>query len=298
MNHAISSFLSGCAAANLLFAAKQVDEYVERDIPNSSFFALINGVWTKYQTNVGWPAIAMAVARPPGQPGFVVAASPYGDFWEMQPATLKQTIGRVSSDPIQLRSLSRIDHAIYACGMGRSILRRNALASWVSIGPPPPPADDDSVIGFEDLAGYSSTEMYAVGWRGEMWLFEKSKWRRLDSPVSANLNAASCAEDGSVYVVGDDGVMLRGRADTWDQVDTGVKLNLMDVAFHDGNVYVVTDFQILKLKDDTLVADEDFVDPHDRPATCLHLFKAEDALISMGPKDLFRRHGGLWQRLV
>jgi len=40
-------------------------------------------------------------------------------------------------------------------------------------------------------------------------------------------------------------------------------------------------------------ADED-----DVPATCLHLLTAEDGLVSMGTKDLFRLHGGTWERLV
>lgn len=298
MNHAISSFLSGCGAAKLLFAAKQVDDLVERGNPNSSFFALINGAWTKYPTNVGWPAITMAVARQPGQPGVVVAVSPYGDFWEVQPATLAETTGQISQEPLQARSLSSIDNVIYLCGMGRAVLRRNGSGAWLAMGPPAPPIDDDTVIGFEDIAGYSSREMYAVGWQGEIWVREDEKWRRLDSPVSANLNAVCCAEDARVYVVGDGGAMLRGRDDAWSVIDTGLHMNLMDVAFHEGKVYVVTDYQILKLADDTLVADDDFADPGDRPATCLLLFKVEDSLFSMGPKDLFRHQGGAWQRLV
>jgi hypothetical protein len=42
--------------------------------------------------------------------------------------------------------------------------------------------------------------MYAVGWGGEIWWRDHGTWRRIDSPVSVNLNALCCAEDGHVPV--------------------------------------------------------------------------------------------------
>jgi hypothetical protein len=304
MDHSVSSFLSGHAIsmgsppAALLFAAKQIDQFAEEDVANSSFFLLDNGQWGKYVTNVAWPAIALAAARPSGQPGIAVAVSPYGDYWEVQPAGPTESVGKIGPDPVQLRALATIDNVVYACGMGRVVLKRDGVGQWRSVGPPAPPADDDSVIGFERLDGFSSRELYAVGWQGEIWSFNKTRWRRIDSPVSTKLNAVCCGEDKHVYAVGDNGVMLRGRNDVWTILNTGRDENLMDVKVHDGTVYVVTDFRILKLAGMALVDDAAFADAKDRPETCLYLLLTQGALFSMGPKDLFRLDAGLWQRLV
>jgi hypothetical protein len=304
MDHSVSSFLSGHAismgspAAPLLFAAKQIDEFAEDDVANSSFFLFRNAEWTKYVTNVPWPAIALTAARPSGQPGIVAAVSPYGDYWEVIPASLTESVGKISADPLQLRALATIDDVVYACGMGRAVLKREGVGQWSSVGPPAPPAEDDSVIGFERLDGFSGRELYAVGWQGEIWTFKKTRWRRIDSPVSTKLNAVCCGEDEQVYAVGDNGVMLRGRNDVWTIVETGRDENLMDVKVHAGTVYVVTDFRILKLAGSALVNDTAFANPKDLPATCLYLLRTAHDLYSMGPKDLFRLEGGRWMRLV
>jgi hypothetical protein len=182
--------------------------------------------------------------------------------------------------------------------MGRSVLRRKNAGIWNEIGPGTSQDDDGLVVGFEDIAGFSRDEIYAVGWRGEIWQLKKRAWRRLDSPVSANLNAVCCAVDGRVYIAGDDGTMLRGRDDLWEVLETGRTDNLMDVASQDGTIYVSTDFEILKLDNESLVAEDAFADAADLPGTCLHLLPGEGVLISMGPKDLFRLYGGVWERLV
>lgn len=299
MDHTGATFLCGCAPfTHFIFFAQEIDDLMEQGTPNSSFFVMDDDSWEQYDTSVGWPAISMATVKPIGGKRTVVAISPQGDFWEVETSISKERTGSIKKPPGHLRSLAVVDQVFYACGMGRTVLMRNTAGNWTSIGPPTTPDVGDSVVGFEDLAGYSSKEIYAVGWQGEIWIFEKSRWRQLDSPVSANFNAVCCAEDGNVYIVGDNGSMLRGRGDSWSVLDTGIGLNLMDVAFHEGDVYVVTDFHILKLEGDTLVQDDQFADPGDRPATCLYLMKAEDGLVSMGPKDLFRRQAGSWERLV
>jgi hypothetical protein len=72
----------------------------------------------------------------------------------------------------------------------------------------------------------------------------------------------------------------------------------MDVAYFAGRVYVATDFEILRLDEDTLIAEDAFGDSDDLPETCLHLLPAADGLMSMGTRDLFRLHDGVWERLV
>jgi hypothetical protein len=298
MNHSESTFLSGCAvAADTAYFAKEVDEYVANDQENSDFLALFDDDWFTYDFSAAWSAISMATIKPGGRDRVVVAVSPRGAFWEVRPGSGRETNGEIDAYEFPLRGLAAIAEVIYACGMGRTVLRRRGPGNWEEIGPGTSDADGDEVVGFEAVAGFSADEIYAVGWRGEIWL-RTNRWRRLDSPVSANLNAVCCAPDGKVYVAGDDGTLLRGRNDVWEAIDIQASFNFMDVASYDNMIYVVTDFQILKLIGDVLIPEDGFADPDDRPATCLHLLPGTDALFSMGTKDLFRRNGGLWERLV
>jgi hypothetical protein len=301
MNHEVSTFLSGCAPfMGYIFFSKELDELATAGQPNSSFFNFdeedVEAQFRQFNGGVGWPAISMATIKPRDQERLLVAVGPNGDYWELEPGTLNKTVDRITDFCGNLRALSVVNDVIYACGMGRVVLQRQGPGEWASIGPDALEGDPD-IVGFEDIGGYSADEMYAVGWGGEIWWRDHGKWRRIDSPKSVNLRALYCAEDEYVYVVGRDGTMLRGRRDMWSVIDTGRTENLVDVAFYEGTVYVTTDFRILKLTDRGLVNDSDFASA-DRPRTCLYLLRAPDGLVSLGTKDLFRRNGGPWSRLV
>lgn len=302
MKHETSTFLCGCAPFyDFLFFAKELDELAEKGTPNSSFFCFdeteSTDKYCKYNESVGWPAIAIETIKPEDGIREVVAIGPNGDYWELEPLSTDENVGKIPDFQGNLRTLSVIGDCIFACGMGRVVLERKNKGQWISIGPSPSPTDAD-IVGFEDIGGFSKTEIYAAGWGGEVWWLDDGTWRKIDSPVSANLNALCCAEDGFVYIVGDNGTMLRGRRDIWDVIDTDRMENLMDVAFYNGNAYVTTDFRILKLENDKLVNDTSFANSNDIPSTCLHLLPASDGLISLGTKDVFRLHTDQWERLV
>ncbi|SFO11559.1 hypothetical protein [Nitrosospira briensis] len=302
MKHETSTFLSGCAPFyDFFFFAKELDELTEKGTPNSSFFCFdeedTDAQFRKYDESVNWPAIAMAAVKPEGSSGSIVAIGPNGDYWEVEPSSAQESVGKIAHFHGNLRALSVIEETIFASGMDRAVLEREEKGKWRSIGPSPT-KDDADIIGFEDMDGYSKAEMYAVGWGGEIWWFDHGTWRQVDSPTSANLTALCCAADGLVYIVGDNGTMLRGRRDTWSVIDTDRMENLMDVAFFNGTIYVTTDFRVLKLADEKLVNDTDFADSNDLPATCLHLLTVANGLISLGTKDVFRRNQEPWKRLV
>lgn len=301
MEHEGSTFLSGCSSrAGFFYFAKEADELVEEGEPNSTFFRFRDGdaaaPFRKFDQSVGWPAISMAYAKLEPSP-VIVAISPYGDYWELESVTPDERVGKIAKFTGNLRRLAVVDRKFYACGMDRVALRRTGAGRWTSFGPGPL-SGDPKVVGFEDIAGYSATELYAVGWGGEIWWFDGKKWRRADSPTSAILSSMTCAPDGSVYVVGHDGVMLKGRRDQWELVETGRTDNLKDVADLDGQIYVCTDFALFKLQKPGLVEETDFAQVEDRPATCLHLLESTGELLSLGTKDVFVKRDAAWSRLV
>lgn len=298
MNHRGSIFHSGCAiAADLLYFAKEVEAVARRSGANSSFLRMDGDEWIIYDEAAAWPAIAMATIKPAGGVRTVVAVGPEGQYWELAPLSMKQSIGRIAGAQPSIRGVRAIGDSLYIVGMGRLVMERVDVGQWRDMGPQGDRVKGQ-VVGFEDIGGFSTEEVYAVGWQGEIWWRDKLKWRQVDSPVSANLNSIACGAEGLVYIVGDDGVMLEGRHENWKVIDTGKSENLLDVAVYKQQVFVVTDFSIFCLSPGgQLVADDNFVED-DRPSTCLHLIESPDAVFSMGPSDLFRLTDGPWERLV
>jgi hypothetical protein len=301
MKHELSTFLSGCAVScEFFYFAKELDEVAQAGSPNSTFYrykdADTQSALRRFDATVSWPAIAMATSKPADSIRVVIAIGPNADYWELEPLSTQERVGQIADFKGNLRNLAVIADAIYSCGMGRAVLLRKAPGQWQSIGPKAMKGDP-AVIGFEDIGGYDENEMYAAGWGGEIWWRDEGKWRRIDSPTSVNLRALCCTDDG-VYIVGQNGTLLRGRHEAWDVLASGRKENLMDVAAYDGQIYVCTDFRILKLKGEKLVNDTSFAQKTDLPATCLYLLQAADGLISLGQKDVFRRKDGPWERII
>lgn len=295
MDHSLSTFLSGCARYHdFIFFAKSLDELDELGETNSTFLMIDGATTGRFGAPTGWIALSMAVIKENDRL-VVCAIGPNGELWEGFPADGSSATGNIGIGEHSWRSLAVVEGAVYACGMDRMVAIRTGRPKWRDISAPPA-EDDRLIIGFERIDGFTSNDLYAVGWQGEIWQRKGNRWRQIDSPVNANLTALCCAEDGLVYAVGQNGVMLKGCDDRWTEIDTGLSDNLQDVRDYDGKVYVVTDFDILELADDRLLPVT--LPDGEEPGTCLHLLKAADGLVSLGLKDVLKLHAGQWQRVV
>lgn len=253
--------------------------------------------WYSYQTTPDWSVIAMTAAKYQSDTGWVVlAVSASGRVWELRPNDKSEAVLRLEARHT-LTNLATVDGVIYACGMGRVMMRREVSGYWSDISAPQPSLDE-GVIGFTAAAGLHENLLYAVGWRGEIWTRTIKGWEREDTPSNANLNSLAIDADGTVYVVGDKGVMLKGRHGYWESIETNINSNLMDVCIHDGRVYVCTDFEIFHLSESGL--EPEFNDDEgDGPDTCLKLASAgAGGLYSVGPYDVFRLLDGAWSRVA
>jgi len=293
-------FLSGCVTADkprTLFCAVELIASADAGQPNTTFGVHHEERWYTYQTRTEWSALAMAAVKYPNDPRWLVLGlAPSGAVWELYPKGPAESLARVSAD-VGFTNLAAIGDAAYACGMGRLCFRREASGQWINLSAPWPHIDE-GVIGFTAMAGASSELFYAVGWGGEIWARIGSVWERQDSPTNQNLNAIAIAADGTAYCVGDNGAMLKGSRGVWEVIDTGVDANLLDVCIHAGQVFVCSDFEVMRLGDDGLTAD--FAGgTDDVPGTCLKLIPAGDEyLYSVGPHDVFMRTTLGWERLA
>lgn len=303
MDHFGWTIICGCAPfTDFAFFARERDDLMDGDVVATSFYSWDGqepdpGLqWSIYDKIVEWRAQGMATLKPLGGDRVTVALGSNGQYFEVEPATAAQYLGVVEPS-VLVRRVAAIGDVIFAAGMGRSVIRRDGRDGWVEFGPGTTDADEGRITGFEGIDGFSVEDIYVAGWNGEIWRWHAAVWRRIDSPTNANLNAVACAPDGLVYVVGDNGSMLRGAGDLWTVIETNRPENLMDVAAFEADVFVVTDYKILRLTPTGLAPDDRFADD-DRPATCLHLLRAADGVISLGTKDMFVFSGGVWRRII
>ncbi|WP_213958112.1 hypothetical protein [Variovorax sp. dw_954] len=301
MNHEGSTFLSGAAQdLSTLYCAKEGDRLAQEDRSNSTFITYQPAAekqWDRYKGAYPWTAIAMATTRVDDGSTVVIAISPAGDYWELDAGTAIPLKGKIPKPGASLRALRTIERRTFAVGMGRKVLEREGPGQWTHIGPVIESGAPKMIVGFEDMDGFGGEDLYAVGWRGEVWRRTGWDWRVIDSPTSTNLNAVCCASNGIVYIAGDKGVFMVGREDQWSLIETNRRDTLQDVAESGGRIYCVTDFEILTLRNNQLVPDDAFVDDR-RPATCLHLVRTPTGLYSLGPKDVFVLRDGVWNQIV
>jgi hypothetical protein len=190
-----------------------------------------------------------------------------------------------------MRSVAEIAGRAYAVGFEGTVFRLADYKKWTRI-------DDDLPVNFDISAihGFDASDIYAVGFRGEVWQFDGQKWTRRELPTNMNLTSVKCAEDGTVYTAGHAGILVRGRKDTWTIVDhEEMKDKVWDLEWFEGNLYLSTMSHVYRLDGENLELVNFGDDP---PTTCYHLSAAEGVMWSIGTKDVMSFDGANWTRIV
>jgi hypothetical protein len=264
----------------------------------TNFHVLLGETWFNYSSEPSWAACAMAGVRYAGADDLViVAASPDGHLWEMNPGTRDERLSRMSPEFAGLTALAAIGNAIWACGMGRKVWRREIAGTWVDRSVPPG-SPEQGVVGFNAIAGLTDEALLAVGWQGEIWSMLNGVWTREDSGTDANLNAVSIGRDGTAMVAGDRGSLIAGRAGHWTPMSTGTTSDLKGVCHFGDEIFVCTDFEILRWQDNRLIP-ETRVAGDERPKPCMNFLVGGEGVYAQGEQNLYCfGPEGAWKRIV
>jgi len=196
----------------------------------------------------------------------------------------------IGTDVCVLRGLGCIAGEAYACGMKRQVYRRVGEDQWVAMHAPAPDRPGDA--GFEAIAGFGPDELYAVGWHGEIWMFDGAAWHNMDSPTNLILTGLCCASDGQVYICGQDGTILVGRQDQWRRLDLAdMGSDLWDIHEFNATIYVASMTGLYTLQGEAL-RPVDF--GAQAPRSCYRLTSAEGVLWSIGAANLACFDGTHW----
>ena len=272
---------------DLLYVMSKDKKLLEREVSHSSVVALDGEEWVNV-IDAPWDSTAIAIALPTkkmvlvGEDGQVLTYVG-GDSEKEQ----------IKPQPRMIRRAKAIDGCVHACGVGREVFRRAGERVWQSMHATKPKPNEK--VGFEAIDGFSQKEIYAVGWRGEIWQFDGAVWVHCGSGLTnLILTSVCCAENDVVYVAGQQGILIRGRRDTWEivQWDDEFDTDFWDVLWFKKELYLATMTGLYTLKDDQLVPVEfdDTVDP-----TCYRLSTAEGVLWSIGASDVMSFDGKRWR---
>jgi hypothetical protein len=272
---------------DLVYLSMKDRKLDRKSVLHSRLIAIDNGEWAPLG-DLNWATAGMCIVKKPAEK--MVAVSPQGEVFTSVRG--KRTKEKISPKPVDLRCCAAIGGYAYAAGMKNQVFRRTAEGKWKANHPP---ADKkDNLIGFEAIDGFDENEIYAVGWKGQIWQLTKKKWMKRSSPTKVVLTSVECAPDNNVYICGQDGTLLRGRNENWEKLSqNNIRDDFWDICWFKNKLYVASMSTIYSLNGGKLIP-VDF--GKDAPKSCYKLTEAEGVMWSVGQEDLFSFDGKKWTR--
>ena len=296
------SFLSGFAQdRNLGRVIAQVDELKDAGSTSTTILSWTreNGRWFSFRLD--WHATRICVVEKPirqlratGPAGLVSINTREG--------AIEEVIDSSDNGPRRrgdIRDLRLIGEHVYVTGMSRQVYRREGQDDWAR--------RDDGVVqapgklnvsGFNAIDGLSETDIYAVGFGGEIWRCQENQWHQVDSPTNLILHRVRVINTDIAYASGQEGVLLRGKGDIWEPIfHDSVSDDLWGMEWYRGNLYVACDSGIFVLtKDDDLKQVDIGLTGKE---TFRHLHQNDGVMWSFGPKHiLWTEDGSLWHDIT
>lgn len=284
---------------DLSYLLATYDDDVKDEIPHTRIYTLDAGKWGG--EDLDWSAISASVCYSPEER--FITISPLGRVHILgggenmeEPSIKDKNFTPKKRGPLrEVRGIAA--GRAYAVGTCRQAYRRDAPGKWVCIDQGAQASAKDNVeTCFESIDGFSETDIYTVGWEGEIWHYDGKKWKEIDSPTNLTLFNVKCGTDGNIYACGQMGTLLRGRGEEWSSIEhDATEDNLRDLEWYDGSLYVSSMKNIFKLVDNQLHKVEL---GKDVPSTCHHLNARDGIMWSIGAKDVMSFDGKKWTRIV
>ncbi|QDQ27522.1 hypothetical protein FNU76_14795 [Chitinimonas arctica] len=96
---------------------------------------------------------------------------------------------------------------------------------------------------WNDAAGYSENDIYAIGGAGDVWHFDGKKWSQCSFPSNERLYNVCCGDDGKVYIGGNMGSLYVGRENSWKKLSDGnYSVPWKDIAWFAGKLWCGSDY--------------------------------------------------------
>jgi len=272
----------------------------EQGIEHSLIGIWKQGNWVKnWREEIAFTSIAQGSGR---YSKSVVFMGMCGDVLIGTPQEFRaEQLAKGPDAPNRLRTIHEvraIGEYFFAVGMRRQVFRKHmGSTSWERVDEGVFITNKSKTIaGFLSIDGFSEKEVYAVGHRGEIWIFDGSQWRQIESPTNLILNCVRCTPQGQVFACGQSGVILSGRGSTWTELKQDITDEMIvSLAALGDRVYFATGDAVLFSLEDGKFHETRI--KRNQDATTGFLDSNGQELLSVGEKDIYRYNGAEWSRI-
>jgi hypothetical protein len=281
-------FIKGIARFNdLVYIISKGKTLISQDVEHTSLIA-IDGIDWADAIDTDWNSSAITIARKPKEKAILVGENGEIITYVAGESENEKTLPNV----ILIRNAKTISGYVYACGMKRQVFKRVDENKWIDLSVTES-FDAKDAIGFEDINGFSETEIYACGWLGEIYQYNGEKWTKQKSLTTLILTSICCAKDGFVYVAGQNGILIKGRNNDWEIIRLEIEFStdIWDLCWFEDTLYVATMSNLLTLENNKLIP----VDFGETKASSFYsLSSADGVLWSVGKEDVLSFDGKNW----
>jgi hypothetical protein len=258
------------------------------------------------------PIAAVGIAPAPADRRGLVALGRNGEVTMVSPDGVAQETLPGAIGP--MRGVRNCGGTILAYGMNRQIYRRTESGAWQhwETGLPTPPVDPGASVAERIHAGTSmmgginaidtdtSGRLCAIGFRGEIYEWETSRWQPVDSMTNVILQDVRPAPAAGFYVCGRNGTILHSPAPhIWQFVehDAPPSANFTSLAIFREKIYLA-DGQCLRLLDGTSCELLSMGVAKASPPSS-RLFATHNTLLSVAGREIYRTSDGVsWETIL
>lgn len=194
-----------------------------------------------------------------------------------------------------LNKLAVIGGDLYACGYQRQVYVREDGA-WRSLSKSIEPAQHTMGIGFESIDGTGPDDLYAVGYKGEIWHFDGRAWTQCASPTNVGLTEVRVVDSKNVYACGRRGIVVHGSGNSWNVLhNPDFSDDLWGVEVYQDIVYVAGFGGLAKIEQGAIVP----FDPGVGHRIAGYRLHASDGILwSIGNDEILCYDGARWSEII
>jgi hypothetical protein len=299
----ILSVWDGVVRGEVLYLLAGSDQLTEVRAPHA-FLVEFAGT-PKTVATLEWTA--RDIARDPEHPDAVIVLGINGEVARFRQGKVEPLPSIAGPPPPSERGtmlgLAEVGESLVACGGNQQVYRYGGGGTWVKFEDGFTRPEDGGISQFEFVVeDPSNGDLYAGGARGEFWRHDGRRWRRVELPTNLRLIAAAPGADGTIWIAGQLGTLLRGSGGAWEVLhqDKGIAY-FWDLAFVADRLFLTTDHVLYEWKDGSLevvnFADESLYEGA-IPYSFYKLCVAGNRLYTFGAKDVLCLEDNRWHRIV
>lgn len=233
-----------------------------------------------------------------------------GFYWKGETGAREETLPGPEGSFGPMSQIVQVGDAMYCCGVDASVYKRElgrwtaynqglnaaTLLDYQAAGRSPGDAISLQFANQAHLLGIAGwgSDLYVCGLNGLLYHRNGSAWKRLDILTNAGLTRIKCVTENEVYVVGHNGVLLKGDKHGFQVLQTGIKDDFRCLEWFKGELYVGGYKGLYILKNDKLHA----IDSKDSDVNHVALNAYGNQLLAVRERSFNVFDGKLWKKVT